>query len=171
MGEVKNHPLHRWLAIGHLAEAQAESDHKWPDLSADCRTVRKMIEAGEVVDMMALLEQAGSEKHEMPEQLEQLEQLETGFIHIADASIISDAQHLYLKGTDFGDEHVEDLHKFAEMVSLDIRETLITDVGLLKLADFSELMSLDIRGCRGITSEGVNELERLRPTLNLDKSS
>lgn len=41
------HPLHRWLAIGHLAEAEAESLHEFPELAKSIRDVRQTLENNE----------------------------------------------------------------------------------------------------------------------------
>lgn len=34
------YPLHRWLAVGHLGEAEAESQHDFPELTAMIRKTR-----------------------------------------------------------------------------------------------------------------------------------
>lgn len=51
----KGYPIHRWLAVGHLAEAEDESVAEWLDISEAVRTARLLIMAGEGVDLMALL--------------------------------------------------------------------------------------------------------------------
>lgn len=41
------YPEHRYLAIGHLAEAESEALFKWPSVAHMIRDVRKLYELGE----------------------------------------------------------------------------------------------------------------------------
>jgi hypothetical protein len=42
---LQGYPDHFWLAIGHLAEAEAEAQGKWPDLAEQLRDERKKMES------------------------------------------------------------------------------------------------------------------------------
>lgn len=37
-----NYPLHRWLAVGHMAEASSELKNKYPELALKIRDHRKL---------------------------------------------------------------------------------------------------------------------------------
>lgn len=56
------YPLHRWLAIGHLAEAEAESQKDFPLLAIMIRETRCVLMGQETSDgqnsLMTLLEKA-----------------------------------------------------------------------------------------------------------------
>ncbi len=53
------YPLHKVLAIGHMAEAESESLGRWPALSQRIRDERKIYEAeGGVIDIMELIGKA-----------------------------------------------------------------------------------------------------------------
>lgn len=43
---LQGYPEHTWLAIGHLAEAEAESQNKFPEFAEKLRAARKMVESG-----------------------------------------------------------------------------------------------------------------------------
>lgn len=59
------YPLHRWLAVGHLAEAEAESQDKFPDLAIVIRETRCVLMCQEPSDsakcLMDLLQMAREE--------------------------------------------------------------------------------------------------------------
>lgn len=40
---AKGYPYHKWLAVGHLAEAEDESIDEYPDLTKKIRTLRLAI--------------------------------------------------------------------------------------------------------------------------------
>jgi len=44
---LHGYPDHRWIAIGHIAEAEAEVDGVWPDMAKEFRKVRKNMERNE----------------------------------------------------------------------------------------------------------------------------
>ena len=46
---LQGYPQHRWLAIGHLAEAEAESQEMCPDFSARLRSERRKAEGGDYI--------------------------------------------------------------------------------------------------------------------------
>jgi len=46
---IQGYPAHRWLAIGHLAEAEAESQQMAPGLADRIRNERKKAEEGDYV--------------------------------------------------------------------------------------------------------------------------
>lgn len=51
------YPNHRWLAIGHLAEAESESIKDYPELAKTIRLDRERIIAGESdIDLLNLIE-------------------------------------------------------------------------------------------------------------------
>jgi hypothetical protein len=56
------YPLHRWLAVGHLAEAESEAVNEYPELAEKIRLVRLALmgKEGELKgpEMMALLQAA-----------------------------------------------------------------------------------------------------------------
>lgn len=58
------YPLHRWLAVGHLAEAEAESQDEFPDLAIRIRETRCVLMGQELSDkeksLMELLQLARS---------------------------------------------------------------------------------------------------------------
>ena len=55
------HPEHKWLAVGHLAEAEAESVQKFPSLANTIRFVRlTIIDDDYNVDLIELIKQAGT---------------------------------------------------------------------------------------------------------------
>lgn len=48
IGETElGYPEHKWLAIGHLAEAESEALSKWPAVASMIRDIRKLYELGE----------------------------------------------------------------------------------------------------------------------------
>lgn len=55
---IMGHPEHRYLAIGHLAEAASECALERPDLADKIRRARKAYESGQRVDMMGLIREA-----------------------------------------------------------------------------------------------------------------
>ena len=59
------YPLHRWLAVGHLAEAEAESQDEFPDLAIVIRETRCVLMCQEPSDcaksLMDLLQMARDE--------------------------------------------------------------------------------------------------------------
>lgn len=54
---IQGYPDHIWLAIGHIAEAEAESQGRWPDFAERLREERKKLESedGYSPDMVALI--------------------------------------------------------------------------------------------------------------------
>lgn len=53
---LQGYPEHRWLAIGHLAEAEAESQAGFPEFAKVLRNERKKAEEGDYVpDCVSLL--------------------------------------------------------------------------------------------------------------------
>lgn len=52
------HPEHKWLAVGHLAEAEAESVEKYPEYANSIRTERLRITDDEKFDILKLIKQA-----------------------------------------------------------------------------------------------------------------
>jgi hypothetical protein len=54
---LQGYPDHIWLAIGHLAEAEAESQNRWPDFADKLRSERKKMETykGYCPDIVALI--------------------------------------------------------------------------------------------------------------------
>lgn len=55
------HPEHKWLAVGHLAEAEAESVQMFPDLANTIRLNRlKIMDDDYKVDLVALIIKAGT---------------------------------------------------------------------------------------------------------------
>jgi len=61
MGEAKQgYPEHRWLAVGHLAEAGDECCEDFPDLAKEIRThrVRYMADESYQVPVLKLIEHA-----------------------------------------------------------------------------------------------------------------
>jgi hypothetical protein len=53
---LQGYPYHRWLAIGHLAEAETEMQGYNPAIARDIRAYRKKIEDGGMVDLIPLIE-------------------------------------------------------------------------------------------------------------------
>ncbi len=49
------YPLHKVLAIGHMAEAESEALAKWPALANRIRDERKVYEMGGAIDIMELI--------------------------------------------------------------------------------------------------------------------
>jgi len=50
------YPIHKWLAIGHLAEAEAEIESKYPKFAQKIREVRLEVESeGESESILGLL--------------------------------------------------------------------------------------------------------------------
>ena len=57
------HPEHKWLAVGNLAEAEAESVQTFPALANHIREARlKIIDDDYNIDLIALIEIAGDLK-------------------------------------------------------------------------------------------------------------
>jgi len=57
MAEVElGYPLHRILVVGHMAEASEESIATWPELAHAIRDERRLYTAGQMIDIMALIE-------------------------------------------------------------------------------------------------------------------
>jgi len=57
---LQGYPAHRWLAIGHLAEAESESQQMAPEFAEMVRQERKKAEVGDYVpDCMDLLAKVG----------------------------------------------------------------------------------------------------------------
>ncbi len=57
MDEVAAYPMHKWLAVGHLVEAEAECPGPCPcPGSTHIRDVRLAYMSGTEVDMLALIE-------------------------------------------------------------------------------------------------------------------
>jgi len=55
------HPEHKWLAVGHLAEAEAESVQKFQDFASKIRLLRLVIMNDDYnVDLMELIKEAGN---------------------------------------------------------------------------------------------------------------
>ena len=54
----QGYALHRWLAVGHLAEAESESIATRPDLAIQIRDARLGISGGDSIDLMSVLELA-----------------------------------------------------------------------------------------------------------------
>jgi peptide subunit release factor 1 (eRF1) len=52
------YPIHKWLAIGHLAEASTESLKGFPELSAKIRQAYLDLMDNKEVDLMGLLNEA-----------------------------------------------------------------------------------------------------------------
>jgi hypothetical protein len=53
----QGYPNHLWLAVGHMAEAEAEIEGMFQDVACAIRAARKVAEAGgEVPDLMAIVE-------------------------------------------------------------------------------------------------------------------
>ena len=50
------YPNHFFLALGHLAEAEAESIKEFPQLSTKIRSMREGLYSGETVDLMPLFD-------------------------------------------------------------------------------------------------------------------
>lgn len=59
---LMGYPLHRWLAVGHMAEAEAEALGSWPGLAQRIRDERKVYEMGGTIDMLQLIELAAEAK-------------------------------------------------------------------------------------------------------------
>jgi predicted phosphoribosyltransferase len=59
------HPEHKWLAIGHLAEAEAESVQMFPEFANKIRNERlKLIEDNYDVYLIELIKKAGQLKEQ-----------------------------------------------------------------------------------------------------------
>lgn len=62
MRSCHGYPLHIWLAVGHLAEAETESCSKYPEFATEIRKVRLALMGQEGVfhhaDLMGLLKKA-----------------------------------------------------------------------------------------------------------------
>jgi hypothetical protein len=52
------YPLHRWLAVGHMVEAESETLELYPVLAASIRQERTSYMAGEGVNLMELINEA-----------------------------------------------------------------------------------------------------------------
>lgn len=53
---VLGYPTHRWLAVGHLAEAEAEIYAKYPEIAQKIREERlKIIDTGDSDELMGLI--------------------------------------------------------------------------------------------------------------------
>lgn len=50
------YPLHKWLAIGHMAEAADECVANYPEFANTIRKTRIEYEEGAVVDLVSLIE-------------------------------------------------------------------------------------------------------------------
>ena len=60
------YPLHKVLAMGHMAEAESEALGKWPALANRIRDERKVYEMeGGVIDIMELIEKASEVENEV----------------------------------------------------------------------------------------------------------
>jgi len=56
---VKGYPLHKWLALGHLAEAEDETSRKYPAFAGRIRQARIKIENDEYDgNLLDLIEEA-----------------------------------------------------------------------------------------------------------------
>jgi len=54
------HPEHKWLAVGHLAEAEAESVLMFPEFANKIRRFRlTIIENCDTIDLIELIKEAG----------------------------------------------------------------------------------------------------------------
>ena len=57
------HPEYKWLAVGHLAEAEAESVQMFIEFANQIRSERlKIIENDYTIDLIALIKKAGELK-------------------------------------------------------------------------------------------------------------
>lgn len=57
------HPEHKWLAVGHMAEAEAESVQMFPDFANKIRRFRLTItEDCDTIDFLELIKEAGELK-------------------------------------------------------------------------------------------------------------
>lgn len=59
-----NYAHHKWLAIGHLAEAETESCIERPDLSIRIRDARLLIQETGPIELITLLKEAVSWQNE-----------------------------------------------------------------------------------------------------------
>lgn len=57
MTEVQlGYSSHRWIAVGHLSEAEAESVDRFPHIARVIRTRKKLIELGEFPKLLPVIE-------------------------------------------------------------------------------------------------------------------
>ena len=57
---VLGYPVHKWLAIGHMAEAESEALEKYPEFSIHIRQLRIAYEEGDSINLLPLIEYANT---------------------------------------------------------------------------------------------------------------
>lgn len=80
---------------------------------------------------------------------------------------LSNLESLNLEGSQLSSTGLKHLVPLVELKKLNLSESSLDDAGLAVLIELPQLEHLDVRKTRGITSDGINRFQQLRPDVKL----